>query len=524
MISTILNLKYICTLFAMDDVDHLTPLNPINNYRYGFPVSDEQVRSSKRILKSFAENVSRSQVGRLECGQNKILVNLFLAENKKMIELSGKQKSHMRSVSQVEKTPSSNVTNDPLSAFSTISQSINLRHQQPPVSLKGVASQISTKLSEIAGGNPITEMLLHKRLSNNSSLLDLSFKSTSQNPEMVRDPSQVSIGRNGMPVNGGRYSLNGVESRKELRGNSPIEIGEEDLEELSIDEVDLTNQVKHEEQSFLQKYLQKLKYEHKQSKLSNLRQQESNKSKLGRTRATNLSHLQESISRTKQLHSHFENRNLPEISRQSRLSQNSDYIDQSANKYNITPKGDKQPSPTNSHRRYNSNFVFSSVSREHLNQLSSKLKEGLPAVGWYNPRYDLIREKPRAVDFSRQQMEAGGGAFSSLKSSPSKVSLQQDSKMSNNPFKRRTMPLNNSSSVKSIQKEGYVGRSTDVSPVITGERVLKIASMEKQLKPGTNRVVQQQYSALPEILKFKGLQSTDSRNGLRIKQSKNRPQ
>lgn len=89
--------------------DALVLMGPITGH---FPVSEEQVRSSKQILKSFAENTSKSQVGKLECGQSKLLVNLFIAENKKMIA-----KHHMRSVSQVE------VTN-PLSAFSTISQSI----------------------------------------------------------------------------------------------------------------------------------------------------------------------------------------------------------------------------------------------------------------------------------------------------------------------------------------------------------------------------------------------------------------
>jgi hypothetical protein len=82
----------------------------------GFPVSDEQAHSSKLIIKSFKDNVSKSQVGRLESGHNRLLVGMFIAENRKLISLSKKQHK-MRALSQVEGS------SDPLSAFSTLSQS-----------------------------------------------------------------------------------------------------------------------------------------------------------------------------------------------------------------------------------------------------------------------------------------------------------------------------------------------------------------------------------------------------------------
>lgn len=95
--------------------------------------------------------------------------------------------------------------------------------------MKGLAKEISPKLHGIAGGNPITEMLLQKRLSTNGSQLDLT---TVTNPEVA--------GRNGSHHNqamsvsgsaqnpGSRFSLQPVESRKELRKSehSPLELEE----------------------------------------------------------------------------------------------------------------------------------------------------------------------------------------------------------------------------------------------------------------------------------------------------------
>lgn len=46
-------------------------------------------------------------------------------------------------------------------------------------------------------------------------------------------------------------------------------------------------------------------------------------------------------------------------------------------------------------------MAFSSISREQRESLSKKQLVGMPAVGWYNPRYDLVRQKPRYTDFSK---------------------------------------------------------------------------------------------------------------------------
>ena len=55
---------------------------------YDINLTADQVRSTRLILKAFQEGQSRSVLGKVESGKNRLMVQLFLAENKNMMRLS----------------------------------------------------------------------------------------------------------------------------------------------------------------------------------------------------------------------------------------------------------------------------------------------------------------------------------------------------------------------------------------------------------------------------------------------------
>jgi len=55
---------------------------------YDINLTAEQVKSTRLILKAFKEGQSRSVLGKVESGKNRVMVQHFLAENKNMMRLS----------------------------------------------------------------------------------------------------------------------------------------------------------------------------------------------------------------------------------------------------------------------------------------------------------------------------------------------------------------------------------------------------------------------------------------------------
>jgi hypothetical protein len=66
-------------------------LSPEDSFKlgaYDINLTAEQVKSTRLILKAFKEGQSRSQIGKVESGKNRMMMHVFLAENKNMIRLS----------------------------------------------------------------------------------------------------------------------------------------------------------------------------------------------------------------------------------------------------------------------------------------------------------------------------------------------------------------------------------------------------------------------------------------------------
>ncbi len=69
-----------------------------NPYRF----SPEQVKSTKAILKAFRDGASQSTAGRLDFGKNKLLVQHFLDESKRLLKYSKEARDHNNSNQSME--------------------------------------------------------------------------------------------------------------------------------------------------------------------------------------------------------------------------------------------------------------------------------------------------------------------------------------------------------------------------------------------------------------------------------------